>query len=137
MCKCRNAGEKLVRHRHFYRQSTSSVRHRYSGIWVSPVRYRWSRISPALLSCANIYKLHSSLIITDFYLWPKSTSAPINHKWTQIASQGRWPTPEIIQLIQIGTKAMVSFQAFRWIFAAFLLFSADQLRLLCSRGGNR
>jgi hypothetical protein len=35
-----NAGmpeKKLVRHRHFYRQSTSSVRHRHSGIKVSPV----------------------------------------------------------------------------------------------------
>jgi|688.fasta_scaffold384422_2 hypothetical protein len=35
--KYRNAGEKLVRHRHFYRQSISSVRHRHSGTRVSPV----------------------------------------------------------------------------------------------------
>ncbi len=34
---CRIAGEKLVRHRLFSRQSTSSVRHRHSGIGVSPV----------------------------------------------------------------------------------------------------
>ncbi len=38
--KCRIAPpprKKLVRHRHFYRQSTASVRHRHSGIRVSPV----------------------------------------------------------------------------------------------------
>jgi hypothetical protein len=36
-CKYRNAGEKLVRHWHFYRQSTSLVRRRHSGIRVCPV----------------------------------------------------------------------------------------------------
>ncbi len=46
MPECRNAGEKVVRHRHFYRQSTSSAKSalRHFG----SVRYRWSRISPAL-----------------------------------------------------------------------------------------
>ncbi len=34
MPECRNAGEKLVRHRHFFRLSSASVRHRYSGIRV-------------------------------------------------------------------------------------------------------
>jgi hypothetical protein len=34
MPECRNAGEKLVRHRNFFRYSAASVRHRYSGIRV-------------------------------------------------------------------------------------------------------
>jgi hypothetical protein len=32
--KCRNASTNLVRHRHFFRQSAASVRHRHSGIRV-------------------------------------------------------------------------------------------------------
>jgi hypothetical protein len=41
--------KKLVRHRHFYRQSNASVLHRHSGIRMSPVLLVVS-ISPALLS---------------------------------------------------------------------------------------
>ncbi len=32
MPECPNAGKKLVRHRHFFRKSIASVRHRHSGI---------------------------------------------------------------------------------------------------------
>ncbi len=35
--KCRNARKNSIRHRHFYRYVTASVRHRHSGIRVSPV----------------------------------------------------------------------------------------------------
>jgi hypothetical protein len=41
--------KKLVRHRHFYRQSNASVLHRHSGIRMSPVPL-WVSISPALPS---------------------------------------------------------------------------------------
>ncbi len=52
ICKCWNAGVMLIRHWHFFRYSAASVRHQHSGIGV---RYRWSRINPALLSYV-VYK---------------------------------------------------------------------------------
>jgi hypothetical protein len=62
MPECRTAGEKLVRHRHFFRQSASSVQHRYSGIRVpsGTAGHGLVRHCPALSICT-----YSEIILCD------------------------------------------------------------------------
>ncbi len=52
-----NAGEKLIRHWHFFQVSAASVRHQGS------VRYCWSWISPALPS----YGIHKDKSLPKFF----------------------------------------------------------------------
>ncbi len=60
MPECPNAGKKLVRHRHFFRKSIASVRHRHSGI----------RVSPEALATdeSGIVQLCLFALVTEFFL---------------------------------------------------------------------